>query len=325
MSLGQGRQPTWAPDGSAVLFVHVHQGQSFLFAGSVEAWHLTPQAFASTAPLTDPHWSNTRLPTALVTLLLEEMPTEPLFDELISPSQDDGPQVLLQQVPFVAPAPFLSDRVDDAFRALAARTEAESGQALLSRLDNMFEPLTYQASPGSDSRTWNKAGRAFDLQYRSALAFDPLLEIVRQDHGYEVYWTVYLRTAEQNGTQGEPLRELPWDFRARYGQDARYYDEGGKWKDAIPTGYYVNFTALAADYGWSRVPAEPTWRTFFPGIRFWHFEKRQGLSWEVAMAWYSLLAFREAARPQLGSRHGRTVHRGGAGGSVRRTLVAGVL
>jgi hypothetical protein len=42
-------------------------------------------------------------------------------------------------------------------------------------------------------------------------------------------------------------------------------------------------TRLAADYGWQRVPAGPTWRTFFPAALFWHFEKRDGLAWDEAM------------------------------------------
>jgi TolB protein len=94
---------------------------------------------------------------------------------------------------------------------------------------------------------------------------------------------IFLKTAQQDGSQGEPLRELPWDFAARYESDPLYYDQGGKLKNAIPAGYYVDFTALAADYGWSRVPALDNWRTFFQGIRYWHFENRQGLTWEEAI------------------------------------------
>jgi TolB protein len=79
------------------------------------------------------------------------------------------------------------------------------------------------------------------------------------------------------------LRQLPWDFRARFGEEAQYFDEGGRVKEAIPAGYYVDFTALAADYGWQRVPATANWRTFYPGIGFWHYENRQGMTWQQAM------------------------------------------
>ncbi len=284
LTLGQGRQPAWAPDGSALLFVHEAAGRHFLFAGSFAAWNIAPQAFASADPLDDPVWSSTRLPPDLAARLGVEPGNEPLFEERLARPTDGGPPVLLQRVAVSAPAPYLSDRVDDSFQALRDRLAAEAGVDALGQVDNLFEPLAARAEPGLDPRSWNKAGRAFDLAYRPALAFDPQMEVVRQDRGYEVTWVVYYKAAAQDGSQGEPLRDLPWDFRARYGQDARYYDEGGKWKDVIPSGYYVNFTALASAYGWEPVPADVGWRHYFPGIRFWHFESRGGLSWEAAMA-----------------------------------------
>ena len=45
----------------------------------------------------------------------------------------------------------------------------------------------------------------------------------------------------------------------------------------------MDFTDLAADYGWERVAATSNWRTYFPGVLFWQFEKREGLTWESAM------------------------------------------
>ena len=79
------------------------------------------------------------------------------------------------------------------------------------------------------------------------------------------------------------MADIPWDFRSRFGDNPVDYDEGGRLKDGIPSGYYVNLTALARDYGWESVPAERNWRTFYPGVRFWQFEKRGNLTWEEAM------------------------------------------
>ena len=137
--------------------------------------------------------------------------------------------------------------------------------------------------PGQPTQSWNKAGRAFDFYYREALAFEPRVEVVREIVGTETYWRIFIKAAAQDGSQGEPLRALSWDFQARYGDEPRFYDEGGKIKDGIPPGYYVDFTALAADYGWQRVPAGANWRAYFPAINFWHFESRQELTWEEAM------------------------------------------
>ena len=284
VSLGQGRQPAWSPDGEAILYVHEGNGRTYLIAGNTTAWNIAPQAFAGEGFIEDPVWSPYRLPAELAARLPDEAPLAPLYTEIVDPPAAAGPPYLLQSLPVRAPAPYLSDRVDDSFAALRTRAQQETGLDFLAQLDNMFEPLDRQPLPGQSPRTWNKAGRAFDLSYRPVLAFDPQVEVLRQDRGYQVFWRVMLRAAVQDGTQGEPLRDLPWDFRARYGQDARYYDEGGKWKDAIPAGYYVDLTTLAADYGWQRVPADTAWRTYFPSIRFWHFEKQEGLTWEAAMA-----------------------------------------
>ncbi len=284
VSLGQGRQPTWSPDGRAILYVHEVNGQTYLIAGNTAAWNIAPQAFASAGLIEDPFWSAARLPASLAARLPDEGGDAPLFTEVASPSETADPPYLLQPVVVRAPSPYLSDRVNDSFAALQARVQQDAGFDFLAQLDNMFEPLSVQPLPGQSRYTWNKAGRAFDLSYRPVLSFDPQMEVLRQDRGYQVFWRVMLKVAAQDGTQGEPLRDLPWDFRARYGQDARYYDEGGKWKEAIPAGYYIDLSALAADYGWQRVPADTAWRTYFPSIRFWHFEKTDGLTWNAAMA-----------------------------------------
>src|SRR5690606_2755628 len=167
--------------------------------------------------------------------------------------------------------------------ALRERVMVDAGWDFLGELDQMYEAIDAQALPGQSSRTWNKAGRAFDYLSNYPLAFDPPVEVVRERQEASTYWRTYLRTAVQDGTQGEPLREMPWDFRARFGAESRYYDEGGKAKEQIPAGYYVDFTALAADYGWTWSPASDNWRTYYPGIRYWHYENQQGLTWEQAM------------------------------------------
>ncbi|MCI0397905.1 MAG: hypothetical protein L0332_11765 [Chloroflexi bacterium] len=285
VSVGQGRHPSWAPDGSSVLYVHSNENRNYLLASSVDAWSVAPQAYASDDTLDDLAWSAVALPRDLVVQLPEvaQSQDEPLYVEYLKPPEGNGPPYQLWEVEANAPSPYLSDRVNDSFAALRQRVLDEVGWDFLGQADNLFAPLSALPFPGQPSQTWNKAGRAFDFYYRHALADDPQMEIVREERGYETYWRVFLKAAVQDGTQGEPMRDLPWDFRARYGFDPQYYDQGGKWKDVVPAGYYLDFTALAADYGWTRVPAVPSWHTYFQGILYWHFENRQGLSWEEAM------------------------------------------
>jgi TolB protein len=289
VSYGQGRHPTWSPEGAALAYVHGNGRedgqQSHLIAGSLDAWSVAPQAFTADGRLDHPAWSPRTMSRNLSDHLqrVNETVDAPLFVEEVATVQGDGPPYLVLQLPVNAPAPYLNDRVDQSFLALRDHVINAAGWDFLGELDNMFAVLDTPPLPEQSNQTWNKAGRAFDYYARHVLSFEPQLEIVRENEGNELYWRTYLLAAQQDGTQGEPLRDLPWDFRARYGAEPQYYDKGGKWRDGIPAGYYVDFTALATDYGWRRVPAGEQWRTYFPAILFWHYENRQGLTGEEAL------------------------------------------
>jgi TolB protein len=310
VSLGQqGQQPAWSPDGQSLVYVHQRDGRYFLLAASRDVWGVAPQTFVTDGRLADPTWSAVSLPPDLIANLRSIDPPRvqtPLFVEALAqanPNDEDdeeetnpdAPPYQLFELPVSAPSPYLNDRVDQSFLALRQRVQAEAGWDFLGQLDHMFHPLTQKPLPGQPSQSWSQAGRAFDITYQDALAFEPRIEVIREDIGPETYWRVYVRTEAQDGSQGEPLRQRPWDFRARFGAEPRYYDEGGKLKDEIPAGYYLDLTALAADYGWERVPATPNWRTYFPGIRFWHFVNTQGLTWHEALAEIYSAAELEAA------------------------------
>src|SRR3954447_20241378 len=55
-----------------------------------------------------------------------------------------------------------------------------------------------------------------------------------------------------------------------------------------PTGYFVDFTALAATYGWRRIAAQErenfNWHSELLALEYWHFERRDGLSWYGAVS-----------------------------------------
>lgn len=287
ITLGQGKQAVWSPSGRDILYIHQQANESFLLAGSVGGFGVSSPAYAHQGILASPDWSPIILaqhwtPNAYFQEIIRTQES-PLFLEAVAERQADGPPYLVYELPINAPSPFLSDRVDQSFLALRERVRLEAGWDFLGQVDDMFHPINTPALPGMSDRTWNKAGRAFSFRYAYALTFDPQIEILRQDVGVQLYWQVYLKTIAQDGTMGEPLRDIPWDFRARYGADPQHYDQGGVRKDFIPTGYYLDFTLIAADFGWTGVPAAENWRAYFPGIRFWHFENHQGLNWEQAM------------------------------------------
>jgi len=109
---------------------------------------------------------------------------------------------------------------------------------------------------------------------------------VRDDREFGTYWRVYLRVnnrAQDSGAFGEPLREFPWDFASRTGDDPEAREQGGKIMSRVPPGFYVDFTKIARDYGWYPVQADRTWRQNTSGMLYWMFIKTDGLSWEDAM------------------------------------------
>ena len=81
---------------------------------------------------------------------------------------------------------------------------------------------------------------------------------------------------------GEPIHTPPWDLSARYALDPRSYEQGGKYAP-VPSGYWIDFTLLAQEYGWKRQSALPNWRNYFNGTRFTEFTMAGDLDWYSAM------------------------------------------
>ena len=178
-----------------------------------------------------------------------------------------------------APNPQLHDLVDESFAALRRRVLQEAGWDALSSLENAFVPLSSALDPGRQE-DWLFTGRAFAMN--SLMSSAGWMIVVREDFGAQTYWRVYLRCTLQDGSLGEPVHDAPWDLEARYELNPRAYEEGGR-LGAAPPGYWVDITALAAAFGWERLPALPNWRSYYAGTRFTEFAQTAGLDWYDAM------------------------------------------
>jgi TolB protein len=179
-----------------------------------------------------------------------------------------------------APHPYLHDAVNESFNALRQRVILETGWDALSSLENAYTPLTSSLDPGK-GQDWLYTGRAFALNPLTLNA--GWMAVIREEIGGQTYWRIYLRSVAQDGSQGEPLRTLPWDLTARYNLDPLAYDQGGVYAKSIPTGFWVDFTALAHRFGWQRIPALSNWRSYFKGTQFNEFILTNGLDWRAAM------------------------------------------
>ena len=137
--------------------------------------------------------------------------------------------------------------------------------------------------------SWHKTGRAIDLALEFKVNSADQMILTREDLGDNVYWRIYLRTAKQDGSLGEPMRDFPWLYWWHIVPEAEpdAYDAGGK-RLRVPDGYYVDVTALAKRHGWERIAAYAVegdyhWNTDSNGTEYWHYERTDGLQWRDAM------------------------------------------
>jgi TolB protein len=137
--------------------------------------------------------------------------------------------------------------------------------------------------------SWHKTGRALDLALEYKVDGVDQMLVSREDVGEQIYWRMYLRTARQDGTQGEPLKDNPWRYWWQIvpEEEPEAYDAGGK-RLPIPGGYYVDITTLARRYGWERIASyaidgDYHWNTDSNGTEYWHYERTDGLTWWDAM------------------------------------------
>ncbi len=214
---------------------------------------------------------------------LEVSPVPPLVVPVTAtpdPELPVGRSVLVEIPDTQALHSHLHDDVDEAFGALRERVALEAGWDALASLENAFVPLTTPLDPGL-GEDWLYTGRAFVIN--SLLVQAGWVAAVPDEYGQQTYWRVYLRCRAQDGSMGEPLHQIPWDFMARYSGNPAAYDQGGARMSEIPAGYWVDLTALAQAYGWERLPALPNWRVYFNGARLGEFVITSGLDWYSAM------------------------------------------
>ena len=280
---GSGDWPAWSPDGTALAATlsghHDTQLAAYFAAGTILV--LPPMALPG--PVGGLEWSSAGLTPPLTgELAAAAQATPPVLWSSQSnqaTGMPPGRQSLSPLDGVTAPYAELHDAVDESFQALRERVTGAVGWDFLGTLENAFVPLTAPLAPGLGD-DWLFTGRAF--------SFTPLgvnagwVIVTPEDFGGETYWRVYLRARQQDGSQGTPVKEPAWEFYARYQGDPLHYEQGGN-AGELPEGYWVDFTELAAAYGWQRLPALSNWHSSYPAARFNEFVFDSGLDWRQAM------------------------------------------
>jgi len=287
--IGLGRAPSWSPDGASVVFAvdAIDGSQTYMQAVPFGREGGVPvDVGAVIYGATSPTWSEQPVPLQLANSGgLSLGVSEPLFIEQTNESAQPPIYRLSSLGNVQVEQPFMSDSVNDSFDALRQRIREVTGIDFLQQLDDAFWTLERLPEPGEPRRNWHMTGRAFSIQRNLFLGFPPPIEIVREDIGAQTYWRIFVRVDEdqQSGQLGEPLRTLPWDFASAAQGDIEAFNQGGRLKAEVPVGYYVDFTQVAADYGWERQAATQDWRSNSRGRNYWLFVKDDDLDWFSAM------------------------------------------
>lgn len=282
--VGSGNWPVWSPNGDAVVTSLLAPNRVYLTGYALHSPGVVLPPIALNGFLNGLTWGSARLPESLPTSLNQaaRLTPTPVWQPALTPVANipGGRQQVVSLIDVDAPYPVLQDLVDESFQALRTRLTTEIGWDFLSTLENAYVPISAPLFPGMLG-DWLYTGRAFAINPVTANA--GWMVVVREDFALTTYWRLYLRTRFQDGSQGSPLHDLPWNFNARTSGDPRFYEQGGALVDAIPSGYWLDFTQLAAGYGWERLPALSTWRSAFSAARFNEFVLTDGLDWHSAM------------------------------------------
>jgi TolB protein len=282
--IGGGTWPVWDALGKSLAVILQTPNQTYLTGYQIESSQLMLPMINLANPALGIAWMNADLPKSMPETLQAAAMVTPKASWQRSLSSSSGIPGNRQEVVFLndisAPFPQLHDAVDESFFALRSNIVHKTGWDFLSTLENAYVPLTSPLFPGMID-DWLYTGRGFAFNTASVNAGWTV--VVREDFGAQTYWRIFLRCRFQDGSQGIPMQNLSWDFYARNNGDPRAYEQGGKLIDAVPQGYWIDFTQIAREYGWERLPALSSWRLALPSANYNKFVLTDGLSWYNAM------------------------------------------
>ncbi len=197
-------------------------------------------------------------------------------------------QELVHMEDVIAPDPRLVSGVSESFQNWRAAVRDQSGHDFLGQLSDVFRPAAYYHHR-LGYLSWHKTGRAIDLlfDWHDAQG-QQALYVMREDLNSQVYWRLFLKCTAQDGSMGAPLPQAPWHFwwhTAPPGQP-EMVPNGGQ-QLPIPPGYFIDVTALAERYGWSRIASyhldDFHWQRDSTATEYWHYQHTDSLTWYQAM------------------------------------------
>lgn len=289
--LGRSDGAAWSPAGDQIAVIFHRWDGEIIATQSVAERH--PQPRLLTPPITLQgrlSWHKAALNFGRFTPSLVDPGLAAPYEERLSPNEgvDMEPYNLVRLDDLQVGTPWLADTVDDSFRAWRIRLRDEVGYDFLAQLsDALRDAGSY--SETSQYASWHKSGRAIDTLFDYHVDGALVHEIVKEVYSGETFWRVYLRCADQSGQCGRPLTATPWNY-SRRARTELAPDQGGVEKANL-TGYYVDMTGLAREYGWRRISSHDdedySWTWHFLAFEYWHYQKPrfegERMNWYAAM------------------------------------------
>ncbi|MGE5224989.1 MAG: TolB family protein [Omnitrophica WOR_2 bacterium] len=281
---GNGDWPAWSPDGTRLLSTYLEPNRTYLAAYALDASGILLPPYALPGEVDGLLWTKAKLAYPFIKVFSESarMTPAPLWMPVLTPEANlpAGRRQLAPLKDVQVPHALLNDMVDESFQALRTEVAARIGWDFLATLENAYVPLTASLDPGLGA-DWLYTGRGIDITTLPINA--GWMAVVREDFEAQTCWRIYLRSRYQDGSSGKPLHDQPWDINSRFDSDPVAYEQGGKLSEAVPPGYWLDFTRLARQYGWDRLPALIDWRYSYPSTRLSEFAFSDGLDWRSAM------------------------------------------
>lgn len=289
--------PSWSADGQEILCATYDKGEPFEVYDEYHNGHYNLMTInlargeATSLALSEAHETNPVMTPHRLSLTERQpapAPATPTPVLVSLPEENEGLYELVQLPGVTGGNTRLNDRVDDSYNALRTEVYERTGYDYLATLSDATRRIDFQRTLYSYF-SWHKTGRAIDLKFELMDENgDQRLEWVREDIGEELRWRLLIKCAAQDGSQGEPLKIRPWRYWWHIHPDAdpEGRAQGGRLQ-AVPDGYYEDFTALAERFGWSRIAAyqeeDYDWRIESNGVEYWHYQRTDGLTWYQAM------------------------------------------
>ena len=165
-----------------------------------------------------------------------------------------------------APLALLVSTVAPNFEKLRLAVRERSGIDFLAKCGDVFRDAGFVSSKdGVANRSNHKTGRAFDYDQTS-----PHILIEKEVIGNKMFFRTFIKCSKQDGSLGT-RRKI---------NDLRGYSYNG---------YSVDFTKIAEEFGFTRIPAWNGWQSHYNRREFWHYqdmtEDGHTLTWDEAMLW----------------------------------------